>query len=62
MPLTQIPIPVLAHFLCIVENMTGLPAQPLDATPEQRAQAQDGNPLPKGVVLGPDGKPYVLTY
>lgn len=43
-----------------------MPPQPLDATPEQLARAQqkqqddDGRPkqLPKGVVLGPDGKPY----
>ncbi|KAK5754693.1 Flavin-linked sulfhydryl oxidase of the mitochondrial IMS [Elasticomyces elasticus] len=40
-----------------------MPAQPLDATPEQLAkvgQKQDEEntkPLPKGVVLGPDGKP-----
>jgi FAD-linked sulfhydryl oxidase len=40
-----------------------MPPQPLDATPEQRAQVdeEDRTPkqLPKGVVLGPDGKPYV---
>lgn len=42
-----------------------MPPQPLDATPEQIAAAKkrdDGEqsqPLPKGVVLGPDGKPYV---
>ncbi|SMQ51456.1 unnamed protein product [Zymoseptoria tritici ST99CH_1A5] len=39
---------------------TGLPPQPLDASPEQRIRAQDDDKaktLPKGVVLGPDGKP-----
>ena len=43
-----------------------MPPQPLDATPQQLAEAQkkqdeDGRPkqLPKGVVLGPDGKPHV---
>jgi len=41
-----------------------MPAQPLDATPEQLAKAEQNvddksKPLPKGVVLGPDGKPYV---
>ncbi|KAK0274916.1 hypothetical protein LTR35_011338 [Friedmanniomyces endolithicus] len=45
-----------------------MPAQPLAATPEQLARAdqkQDednkAKPLPKGVVLGPDGKPYAST-
>ena len=44
-----------------------MPAQPLDATPQQLIEAQrkeDGEDkpkqLPKGVVLGPDGKPYAL--
>lgn len=41
-----------------------MPPQPLDATPEQAARAQqmngnDPKPLPKGVVLGKDGKPCV---
>ena len=44
-----------------------MPPQPLDATAQQLANAQkkqedeDNRPkqLPKGVVLGPDGKPYV---
>lgn len=51
--------PILTRFFCTVEMATGLPPQPLDATPEQLANAQgDGSkPLPKGVVLGPDGKP-----
>ncbi|KAM3414283.1 hypothetical protein BST61_g10936 [Cercospora zeina] len=40
--------------------MTGLPPQPLDASPEQRLRADEADKsqtLPKGVVLGPDGKP-----
>lgn len=66
MPLTEFEYPILQHFLCVVESRTGMPAQPLDATPEQRARAgeppqqQDegkAKQLPKGVVLGPDGKP-----
>jgi len=70
MPLTQVDWPILQHFFCIVEKRTGLPPQPLEATPEQvvrarrmeeKQQRQDDAPkpkqLPKGVVLGPDGKP-----
>jgi len=65
MPITQIDFPILQSFFCTVENRTGMPPQPLDASPQQLAEAQkrDGNedkPLPKGVVLGPDGKPYVF--
>ena len=43
-----------------------MPPQPLDASPQQlidnqKRQDEDDRPkqLPKGVVLGPDGKPYV---
>ncbi|KAK1059932.1 Flavin-linked sulfhydryl oxidase of the mitochondrial IMS [Friedmanniomyces endolithicus] len=67
MPLTEIQYPILQVFLCVVESRTGMPAQPLNATPEQLARAgqkQDedkAKPLPKGVVLGPDGKPYAST-
>ncbi|KAK0307270.1 Flavin-linked sulfhydryl oxidase of the mitochondrial IMS [Friedmanniomyces endolithicus] len=64
MPLTEIQYPILQVFLYVVESRTGMPAQPLNATPEQLARAgqkQDednkAKPLPKGVVLGPDGKP-----
>lgn len=68
MPLTQIDFPILQSFFCVVEGTTGMPPQPLDATPEQVARQQqreqqdeDTKPkqLPKGVVLGPDGKPCV---
>lgn len=70
MPLTQIDFPILQSFFCSVEARTGMPPQPLDATPQQaveaqrREQQQDGGdkPLPKGVVLGPDGKPYVMHH
>ena len=67
MPLTQIDFPILQSFFCSVEARTGMPPQPLDATPAQAAEAQrreqqqqqDGSKvLPGGVVLGPDGKPY----
>lgn len=62
MPITEIPYPILSQFGCAVTKTTGMPPQPLDATPEQKAQVdeEDRTPkqLPKGVVLGPDGKPY----
>jgi len=55
MPVGQTEFPILATFLCSVEKNTGMPAQPLDAEPKH---GDDGpKPLPKGVVLGPDGKP-----
>ena len=63
MPTTQIEWPILQYFFCAVEGTTGMPPQPLDASAEQIANAQkkqDENrlkQLPKGVVLGPDGKP-----
>ena len=66
MPITQIQLPILQFFFCAVESQTGMPPQPLDATPSQLAQAQQKQnnndrpkQIPKGVVLGPDGKPYV---
>ncbi|KXS99016.1 hypothetical protein AC578_6170 [Pseudocercospora eumusae] len=58
MPVTQIEFPILQYFFCRVEKETGVPVQPVMATEEQQAQLQDGSrPLPKGVVLGLDGKP-----
>lgn len=60
MPVTQFEFPILQFFFCRVEKETGMPVQPVITTPEQQAQLEDGSkPLPKGVVLGPDGKPYV---
>lgn len=60
MPMTCIEYPILARFLCAVEKSTGMPAQPL-ASPEQDARSEHADTapkkLPKGVVLGPDGKP-----
>ena len=61
MPITQLEVPILSNFFCAVYNITGMPPQPLDA--EEGRQQQDGvaegkKQLPKGVVLGPDGKPY----
>jgi len=71
MPITLLDIPILSNFFCAVYNTTGMPPQPLDATPAEAraAQKQDGaigtteaqQQLPKGVVLGPDGKPCVVT-
>lgn len=71
MPLTHIDFPILQSFFCSVEARTGMPPQPLDATSEQvmeaskREQQQrsggggEGKAMANGVVLGPDGKPYV---
>lgn len=63
MPITQIPYPILSQFGCAVTKTTGMPPQPLDASPEQKAKEDEQSPkqLPKGVVLGPDGKPYVYA-
>jgi FAD-linked sulfhydryl oxidase len=64
MPITELYLPILSRFLCAVEMITGLPAQPLDAPPEQRQrieQDDEKKSLPKGVVLGPDGKPCVQS-
>jgi len=66
MPITQLDIPILGNFFCTVYNITGMPPQPLDATKaEEGRQQQSGvaegkQQLPKGVVLGPDGKPYAI--
>ncbi|TKA81224.1 hypothetical protein B0A49_00494 [Cryomyces minteri] len=66
MPATQTPYPILSYFLCAVVKTTGMPPQPLDATPEQVAKANaiqeqqaadTPKKFPKGVVLGRDGKP-----
>jgi len=73
MPVTGIELPILSQFLCAVESNTGMPAQPLDAekagapapAPAPAATSQtmhadhDEAPkkLPRGVVLGKDGKP-----
>jgi mitochondrial FAD-linked sulfhydryl oxidase len=64
MPVTEFEFPILQHFFCVIEKRTGMPVQPLEATPEQAARAglaqdDENRPkqLPKGVVLGPDGKP-----
>lgn len=64
MSLTELDFTILQKFFCAIERRTGMPAQPLDATPEQIAMAEQKQsdqtkPLLKGVVLGPDGKPYV---
>jgi len=62
MPVTENPYPVLSHFLCSVEKNTGMPPQPLDSASQKTINDDDSKPkqLPKGVVLGPDGKPYAL--
>ncbi|KAF2152466.1 hypothetical protein K461DRAFT_278696 [Myriangium duriaei CBS 260.36] len=55
MPVTETPYPILSHFLCSVQSNTGMPANPVD--PPLPPADDDKKPLPKGVVLGPDGKP-----
>ena len=57
MPVTQLQFPILPYFLCVVESRTGESAQP--TVPMSAEQQQEGapKPLPKGMVLGPDGKP-----
>jgi len=61
MPVTESPYPVLAHFICSVTKTTGMPPQPLASEQEkefsQNGSSQVTKQLPKGVVLGPDGKP-----
>ena len=63
MPVGESGYPVLSHFLCSVANNTGMPLLPLtseqDAETAQHAGGDTRKQLPKGVVLGPDGKPYV---
>ncbi|OJD30549.1 fad dependent sulfhydryl oxidase [Diplodia corticola] len=61
--MSYLDVPILSQFLCVVESRTGMPAQPLDA-PSQGSNNSDSDAhadapkkLPKGVVLGPDGKP-----
>lgn len=56
MPLTESQYPILSHFLCSVQHNTGMPANPAD-TAASSVDANTDVPLPKGVVLGPDGKP-----
>ncbi|KAI7552393.1 hypothetical protein KC317_g13758, partial [Hortaea werneckii] len=67
MGVTDFEFPILQHFFCVLEKRTGIPAQPLTPMAEeqlrakQHQQQEDQNgqkaPLPKGMVLGPDGKP-----
>lgn len=59
MPLTQLPYPIVFQFLCTVQKTTGMPANPLDAETKVDGSADSApKPLLKGVVLGPDGRPY----
>lgn len=65
MPITQTPYPILSYFACAVIKVTGAPPQPLDAmaadTTTSEKQEENAVPvpkaIPKGVVLGKDGKP-----
>ena len=57
----QTPFPILLQFFCVIEQRTGMPPQPLDVErpilPSDRQDDAAPEKLPKGVVLGPDGKP-----
>jgi len=56
MPITESPYPILIHFLCSVKQNTGMPVAP--SAPDSSTTDDDApKQLPKGVVLGPDGKP-----
>ncbi|KAF2835602.1 hypothetical protein M501DRAFT_981447 [Patellaria atrata CBS 101060] len=57
MPVTSTPFPILSQFLCQVEKLTGVPPQPLDAPGSAMLDGEPPKELPKGVVIGPDGKP-----
>ncbi|KAF9630860.1 hypothetical protein BFW01_g1422 [Lasiodiplodia theobromae] len=63
MPVTSLEVPILSQFLCVVESRTGMPAQPLDTSLSRASNTSNDDTqdapkkLPKGVVLGPDGKP-----
>lgn len=64
MPITETPYPILSHFVRAVVNVTGKPPQPLEAmsgeeTQVEKPKEENATPknLPKGVVLGKDGKP-----
>ncbi|CAK3903960.1 mitochondrial FAD-linked sulfhydryl oxidase ERV1-like [Lecanosticta acicola] len=56
MPITQLDFPILLSFNCAVQKMTGADAAG-QQQPQQDATGGGSIPLPKGVVLGPDGKP-----
>lgn len=56
MPTTDIYFPILSRFFCRVEKSTGEPVMPVD-TEKKQEREWDPSKLPKGVVLGPDGKP-----
>ena len=56
--------PVLTRFFCAVETqtrtgMSNLRAEKQDDTSTIAAVDQTPKKLPKGIVLGPDGKPFV---
>jgi len=62
MPVTESPFPLLSHFIRVVEQTTGMPPQPLTSSPDPEVEKSKDKTLkpkqlPKGVVLGPDGKP-----
>ena len=65
--LFTIETPLLAHFISVVKSTTGHNLPNKASTKEiamdaQQDTQQDKKPkqLPKGVVLGPDGKPSVV--
>lgn len=60
MLLTEFFYPILWQLFCALDKRTGLPVMPVDrdATPQDGGEGE--KKLPPGIVLGPDGKPYVL--
>ncbi|KAB8345839.1 hypothetical protein FH972_022894 [Carpinus fangiana] len=65
MPVSATELPILIQFFCVVEKRTGMSVAPpvsgsdSSSTKPSNADGQDLTPkaLPKGVVLGKDGKP-----
>lgn len=62
MPVTHLDVPILSQFTYAVKYHTGSPPMPQNTTtaPQQEVRKDDKTPkqLPRGVVLGTDGKPY----
>jgi hypothetical protein len=63
MSLTEFIYSVLPQFFWEVEKRREPPVMPLERDSTQQDTDNGSKELPKGVVLGPDGKPYVrLDY
>ena len=64
MPLTLNDIPILSQFIFSVKRTTGEAVMPeaVQNHAGHKAEGAKQKPLPKGVVLGKDGKPYVGLF